>query len=477
MPSNDTAATSRFPDGFLWGVAAASYQVEGAAAEGGRTPSVWDQFARAPGRVAHGDTGDVACDQYHRYDEDSGLIADLGASAYRLSVSWSRVIPAAGGGVNDEGLDYYDRLVDSLLGRGVQPWVTLYHWDMPLWAYDRGGWLSREVCTRDFGAYAAAVAGRLGDRVRHWFTLNEPQVFLHHGHATGEHAPGLKLTPGELVRCAHHVLLAHGAATDALREHCQQKPTVGWAPVGGASVPLDPQNPADVEAARKDVLRVPPRVEGSRGDGWMFNNSWYADAIIEGHYPEDGLRHHGHNLPAGWEKDMELIHRKPDFYGVNIYQGRTVKAGEDGEPVGVPHATGGPRTAFDWPVTPEALYWGTRLLHERYGLPMYVTENGCAAMDWVHVDGKVHDAPRVDFLCRYLLSLRRAAADGADVRGYFQWSILDNFEWAEGYDKRFGLVHVDYATQKRTPKDSYHWYAEVIRTNGASLPGQVEPLR
>ena len=473
MPT-PTHPTAAFPADFIWGVAAASYQVEGAVAEGGRSPSVWDQFAHAPGRVAGGETGDVACDHYHRYDEDAALIAGLGASAYRLSISWPRVIPHADGRANDAGLDFYDRLVDALLDKGVKPWATLYHWDMPLWAYDRGGWLSREVSTTRFADYAAAVAGRLGDRVQYWFTLNEPQVFLHHGHAVGTHAPGLKLTPAELVRCAHHVLLAHGAATDALREHCPQEPTVGWAPVGGAAIPQNPDDPADVEAARRDVLGVPPDTKGS---WWLFNNSWYADPIIEGRYPEAGLLHHGRHLPAGWEKDLDLIHRKPDFYGVNIYQARTVKAGDDGQPVAVPPPVGGPRTTFGWPVTPDALYWGPRLLHERYGLPMYVTENGCAGMDWVHADGRVHDAHRIDFLARYLLSLRRAVADGADVRGYFQWSILDNFEWAEGYAKRFGLIHVDYATQRRTPKDSYHWFKDVIRTNGASLPADAAPLR
>ena len=445
-----------FPKNFVWGVAAAAYQIEGAAAEGGRVPSVWDTFCRKPGAIKDGDTGDVACDHYHRYEEDADLIADLGAKAYRLSIAWPRVMDLDGT-PNEEGLAFYDRLVDALLARGVTPWVTLFHWDFPQHLFERGGWLNRDA-VEWFAAYTRVVVDRLSDRVAHWFTLNEPQVFLQLGHGIGEHAPGMKYDTPDLLRCAHHAMMAHGRAVQIIREHGKTPAQVGLAPVGVSSVPAT-DSAADIEAARRDTFRVGDH------DGWLFNTPWFADPALLGHYPEDGLRLHGHHLPRGFEDDLKLIHQPVDFYGCNIYQCLSVKAGPDGDPVPVPQPTGGPQTMFRWPVTPDALYWGPKFLAERYGLPVYVTENGCAGMDWVHLDGKVHDAHRVDFLHRYLAAMQRAAEEGIDVRGYFQWSIMDNFEWSEGYQLRFGIIHVDYATQKRVPKDSYHWYQKVIAAN------------
>ncbi len=458
-----------FPDGFTWGVASAAYQVEGAAMEDGRGPSVWDAFSRRPGSVFEGHTGDVACNQYHRYPEDVRLIADLGAQAYRFSISWPRVMPEGTGSVNEAGLAYYDRLVDELLGRGVQPWATLYHWDMPLALFHRGGWLSPES-PRWFADYAAVIADRLGDRVKHWMTINEPQVFLDHGHISGTHAPGMKYSRPDALLASHHVLLAHGRAVIALRERCAEKPVIGWAPVGVCSCPAS-DDPRDVEAARQATLGV------HGGAGWAFNNAWFSDAAVLGRYPEDGLRAFGADAPDVRSGEMEIINQPLDFYGVNIYQAGSVAADRDGKPVGADFVRGYPRTMHQWPVTPDALYWGPRFLHERYKLPMYVTENGLASMDWVHADGKVHDAGRIDFLGRYLHALRRAVSEGVDVRGYFQWSIMDNYEWAEGYKMRFGLVYVDYDSLDRIPKDSYHWYADVIRSNGDTIPRSLSPLR
>ncbi|MCB9866330.1 MAG: beta-glucosidase [Phycisphaerales bacterium] len=458
----------RFPEGFEWGVAAAAYQIEGAADADGRGPSIWDTFAQTPQRVFHGHTGARACDHFHRFAEDADLIAGLGARAYRLSVSWPRVLPEGTGKVNEAGLGFYDRLVDALLARGVTPWITLFHWDMPQAVFDRGGWLNRASADW-FAEFAAVMADRLGDRVKHWFTINEPQVFLGLGHAGGEHAPGMRYALPEVLRACHHVLLAHGRAVSAIRAQGKQA-RVGWAPHGSIRYPLTVE-PADVEAARRATLGIPA------GDDWYFNTSWYADPALLGYYPEEGIVRFGSLLPTGFEDDYAAIHQPLDFFGVNIYQGHPTRADEAGNAVEQPRPPGYPHTMFHWPVEPEVLYWGPKFLHERYRLPIYITENGCAAMDWVHADGAVHDAPRVDYLCRHLLALRRAIADGADVRGYFHWSILDNFEWAEGYRMRFGLVYVDYATLERIPKDSYRWYQQVIRTNGACLPENPAPLR
>ena len=459
----------KFPDRFLWGVAAAAYQIEGATSVGGRGSSVWDEFATRPGAVFAGHTGDVACDHYHRYPEDVALISDLGARAYRLSISWSRVLPDGFGTPSEAGLDFYDRLIDALCARGIAPWVTLFHWDFPQALFSQGGWLNREVADW-FAEYARVVVDRLGDRVTHWMTLNEPQCFLGLGHETGLHAPGLRCSRPEMLRAIHHALLAHGKAVRAIRDTASGPTIVGWAPHGSIPYPATTDE-RDVSAARRAFESVPDH------DGWFFSNTWFSDPVVLGSYPADGLARFKAEMPRDFERDLPAIAEPLDFYGVNIYQGEPIEAGENGAPRGARRNAGYPQTMCHWPVEPAVLYWGPRFLHERYGLPMYITENGCASMDWVHVDGQVHDAPRIDFTTRYLLELRRAIADGADVRGYFHWSILDNFEWAEGYRMRFGLIYVDYATLERVPKDSYSWYQQVILSNGACLPEKAMPLR
>jgi beta-glucosidase len=447
-----------FPKGFVWGAAAASYQVEGAAYEDGKGPSVWDMMCRKDGAVWSGQTGDVACDHYHRYAEDAALMRELGLKAYRLSLSWPRIMPEGEGAVNAKGLDFYDRLIDALLAAGVAPWVTLFHWDYPYALYCRGGWLSRASADW-FAAYADVVVRRLGDRVTHWMTQNEPQCYIGLGLWEGRHAPGDRLGWAEVLRAAHHSMLGHGKAVQAMRAATPQPCRIGFAPVGVIKIPATAAA-ADVEAARAEMFAV-------RGRS-IWNNTWWMDPVLLGRYPEDGLAAYAGALPPVEAGDLETMRQPLDFFGTNIYNGAFVQAGAGG-PENVPYAAGFPLTAFKWPVTPDALYWGPRFFQERYGLPVVVTENGLSGADWVGVDGRVHDGHRIDFTTRYLRALGRAIDDGVDVRGYFHWSIMDNFEWAEGFKERFGLVHVDYETQKRTPKDSARWYAGVIAANGANL--------
>lgn len=460
----------QFPENFTWGVAAAAYQIEGAAAEDGKGPSVWDMFCRQPGKVLDGHTGNVACDHYHRYREDVGLMKQIGAAAYRFSISWPRVMPAGTGAVNAKGLDFYDKLVDELLAAGVRPWATLFHWDYPHGLFCRGGWLNRDSAEW-FADYAKVVVERLSDRVENWMTLNEPQCFIGFGHATGSNAPGLKLGTAECLRAAHHVLLAHGNAVRVLRAHAVKPAKIGWAPVGIVSLPAPDAGERDIEAARRAMVSV------AGGDAFsmamppnLWSNTWWGDPVVFGRYPEDGIEAAGAAMPEIRDGDMETISQPIDFYGANIYSGTFYQAGADGEPERVPHSSSTRLSAFKWPVVPESLRWGPRFLHERYKLPVVVTENGISLSDWVSLDGAVHDPQRIDFLHRYLAELSRGISEGADVRGYFQWSIMDNFEWAEGYKQRFGLVHVDYETQRRTLKDSAVWYRDFIAANGRISP-------
>lgn len=451
-----------FPEHFTWGVASSAYQIEGAREAGGRTPSVWDTFDSKPGNIFENHTAEHACRHFEHLEQDLDLIAGLGVKAYRFSISWPRVIPTPEGPPNDEGLRFYDRLVDGLLARGVQPFVTLYHWDHPQWMQDRGGWLNRESADW-FARYAAAVVDRLSDRVSYWMTLNEPQIFIGHGHIDGLHAPGLKLPRSDSLLAAHHALLAHGKAVETIRTRAKKPPQVGWAPVGDTVYPVD-DAPPSIEAARTLTFSI----RNPTGN-WAFCNTWFADPIVLGHYPEDGLRLFAGEAPKPRAGDMEQICQPLDFYGLNIYAGVPAAMDAQARPALLGFQPGNPRTFFNWPVTPQALYWGPRFIHERYGLPIYITENGLASMDWVHRDGSVADPGRIDYTARYLCELARAIRDGVDIRGYFHWSILDNFEWGEGYRMRFGLIHVDYQTFKRTPKMSYGWYRSLIASNGQNL--------
>jgi len=448
-----------FPKDFVWGAASASYQIEGAAYEDGKGLSVWDMMCHQAGKIWSGNTGDVACDHYHRYEEDARLMAEIGLKAYRLSISWPRVLPDGIGKINAKGLAFYDKLIDSLLENNAEPWVTLFHWDYPYALYCQGGWLNRDSADW-FAEYAKVIVDKLSDRVSHWMTQNEPQCFIGLGHQTGHHAPGLKLGFSDVLLATHHSLLAHGRAVQVIRTHAKIKPYIGAAPVGVVKIPYS-NTPGDIEAARKSMFSITAK------DCW--NNTWFADPMVFGRYPDDGIELFRKEMPEIKHGDMETICRPLDFYGANIYNGQLVRAKGDGTTETPPSPDGPPLTTMEWKVTPEALYWGPRFLYERYKLPIVVTENGMANCDWIHVDGKVHDPQRIDFLKRYLREYHRAMTDGVKAEGYFLWSIMDNFEWADGYKQRFGIVHVDYATGKRTLKDSAYWYKDVIKSNGNNL--------
>ncbi len=448
-----------FPKDFVWGAAAASYQVEGAACEDGKGLSVWDIFCRKPQAIRSGHTGAIACDHYHRYKEDVAAMKEIGLHAYRLSISWPRVIPEGTGTTNPKGLEFYDRLIDELLSACITPYVTLFHWDYPYELYRREGWLNAGSSDW-FAEYAKVVVDRLSDRVKHWITLNEPQCFIGLGHQNGQHAPGDKLAFAQVLRAGHNSLLAHGKAVQAIRAYSRADCRVGYAPVGEVRMP-ETNSAEDIQAARQAMFSIKAK------DCW--NNTWWMDPIFLGRYPEDGLKLFENDVPEIRDGDMETICQPLDFFGVNIYYGQKVRAGEKGLPEKLPCPAGHAQTAGHWPVMPESLYWGPKFFWERYKLPIIITENGMSNVDWISLDGKVHDPQRIDFLSRYLLELQKACEDDVDVRGYFLWSVMDNFEWAEGYKQRFGIIYIDYPSQKRILKDSAYWYKGVITSNGANI--------
>ena len=449
-----------FPDGFIWGAATASYQIEGAHDEDGRSPSIWDTFARTPGKVLGGDTGDVACDHYHRYAEDVALMSDLGLDAYRFSVAWPRVIPTGTGAVNRAGLDFYSRLVDRLLEHGIRPVVTLYHWDLPQALDDRGGWLNRESA-QWFADYSAAVVGALGDRVSHWTTLNEPWCSSVLSYAIGAHAPGHQ-DPLEAMVAAHHLMLAHGTAVPVIREHC---------PGAEVSITLNPSQvwgPEDGDERDADAVR--------RADNAL--NGLFFGPIFHGAYPDGFLDDTAHLTDHAFIRngDLRAMSAPLDNLGVNNYFPTRVRAARNSEESTnrMPGCAGvvetdprPPLTDMGGEMSPES----HRLILERSaresGLPIYITENGSAWPDTVSEDGEVHDPDRVSYLQEHLGAVADAVEDGVDIRGYFAWSLLDNFEWAYGYEKRFGIVHVDYDTLKRTVKDSGREYARIIAEHHA----------
>ena len=436
-----TALARRFPQGFLFGTATAAYQIEGAHDADGKGPSIWDTFCRKPGAISTGETGDVACDHYHRYREDVALLRDLGCDAYRLSISWPRVIPSGSGAVNEAGLAFYDRLVDELLKNGIQPFVTLYHWDLPQALQERGGWSSPETVAA-FGRYADLVARRLGDRVRNWMTLNEPEVVAYAGHWVGVHAPGMRDFK-TAVHVSHHLLLAHRAAAAAIRA------AQGDARVGIA-LNLSPCDPASDAAADAQAA--------ARMDGYL--NRWFLDPLFGRGYPKDMLELYQPYFDRGGELDR--YEGALDFLGVNYYARRIVRAG--GGPLRADRVDpeGAEHTAIGWEVHPASFRKLLVRVHRDYApRDMYVTENG-AAYDDVIVNDRVEDPARVAFLTRHFDAAAAAIADGVPLRGYFIWTLMDNFEWAHGTSKRFGIVHTDYATQRRRVKSSGDWYRRLI---------------
>jgi len=443
---------SSFPVNFVWGAATSAYQTEGAVDADGRGESIWDRFCAASGSIKDGTSGAVACDFYGKHRQDVDLMRSLGLDAFRFSVSWPRVLPAGRGPVNARGLDFYDRLVDELLAAGIEPYVNLFHWDLPQPLQDGGGWPVRSTAEA-FVEYAAVVGGRLGDRVGHWITHNEPACASWLGYGLGIHAPGHRST-AEALAAAHHLLLSHGWAVGELRRHAPR------AEVGIVidSWPVYPwtDSPEDVAAA-------------SLADGTM--NRWFFDALFRGEYPADMLEHFGREVPAIERGDLGVIATPLDFVGANNYSRRFVRASPDGgAPLDV-RAPSGELTAMGWEIYPAGIREVLTRLHREYGIrSLFVAENGAAFGDVRTHDGAIHDLERIKYFDAYLAEVAAAMADGVPVRGYFVWSLLDNFEWAEGYSKRFGLVFVDYPTLERIPKDSFYWYRDLIaRTRGVTL--------
>ncbi len=438
-----------FPQNFVWGCATAAYQIEGGAAEGGRGPSVWDTFSHTPGKTHNGDTGDVADDSYHRYKEDVRLLKDLGARGYRMSISWSRVFPEGKGEPNPIGLDYYNRVIDELLANNITPYITLFHWDLPQAL--PGGWQSRDTCLA-FAEYAGFIARHFSDRVHHFMTINEFTCFTDLGYREGRFAPGLKLSDGEANQVRHHGILAHGLGVQAIRANAKDAVQVGLAENARVFAPVI-EDDANIEAARHAT---------------RMENAAFLTTVMEGKYPEFYLEREGENAPKAEPGDMKAIGSPLDFVGHNVYQPEYVCA--DASPHGyriekLPDSY--PHMYSPWiTLGPEGIYWAVRnvcdLWHPK---ALYITENGCSSDDVVTPEGQINDIDRLMFLRNYLTHLQRATSEGYPVKGYFLWSLLDNFEWADGYSKRFGIHYVDFQTEKRTPKLSAEWYRQVIARN------------
>jgi beta-glucosidase len=444
------ASLLQFPPNFLWGCATAAYQIEGAVSEDGRKPSVWDTFSHTPGKTFQGETGDVADDSYHRYKEDVKLLKNLGVGGYRLSISWSRIFPDGTGQPNQKGLDYYQRVVDELLKNNIAPYITLFHWDLPQAL--PGGWQSRDTA-KAFGDYAGYIAGKLSDRVGHFFTTNEFVCFTDLGYKIGQFAPGLKLPAAEVNQVRHHAVLAHGMAVRAIRANAKSGTQVGLAENATVFVPVI-ESREHIEAAQRATR------EG---------NAPFLTAVMEGKYTDHYLEHEGANAPKVEAGDMEIVGSPLDFVGLNVYTPEYVRA-DSSSPLGFKverRQASYPHMASPWLfIGPEVIYWAVRNVSEVWKPPaVYITENGCSADDVITADGRIEDTDRVMYLRNHLTHLHRAASEGYPIKGYFLWSLLDNYEWADGYSKRFGIHYVDFKTQTRTPKLSAEWYREVISRN------------
>lgn len=438
---------------FVWGAASASYQVEGGRNEDGKSPSIWDDFAHDK-KCYRDQTGDVACDHYHRFEEDVSLMKELGLKAYRFSVSWPRVMPAPGV-VNEKGISFYNRLIDRLIESGIKPMLTLYHWDMPTWVYEKGGFLNKDTI-KYFSDYTSVVAERFGDRVKTFITINEPQCVLHGGLYSDGLAPGIKLTLRDLLKAGHNLLLCHGAAVKILRKKVKNA-EIGMATCGWVTCPSDDSEESET-AAYNDFFKV-----------WkeepMNCMSVLADPVYLGDYPKKYYEYFKDELPEITKDDLKLISAPLDFIGQNMYSGFYM----NGKGEIAPFKDGSSQNSIGWDDIPESVYWGLKFLFKRYNKPIVITENGTAQNDRVCLDGKVHDFYRIDHTARYLLQMKKAADEGIPVNGYYHWAFTDNFEWRCGFSKRFGLVYVDYETQERIKKDSFYFYSKVIETNGEIL--------
>ncbi|RRA48796.1 GH1 family beta-glucosidase [Acidipila sp. EB88] len=447
MPSGE-----KFPEGFLWGSATASYQVEGAVKEDGRGTTIWDTFAHTPGKTHDGDTGDVADDDYHRYKEDIGVMKELGLKSCRFSVAWSRIFPSGTGTPNPKGLDHYHRFVDALLEAGIAPYCTLYHWDLPQALEDKGGWQSKDT-SKAYADYAGYTAGKLSDKVKNFMTMNEIRSFTELGYGNGRHAPGLQIGKKGLAQVNHNAVLGHGLGVKAIRAQAKAGTLVGLADNATVTCPVI-ANAEHIEAARH---------------AYREENAMYLNVIMTGKYTDAYLKMLGADAPQTTPDELQTIASPLDFVGLNVYQPTWVmadKSKETGYSV-VPKPSSYPHMFSDWlDIGPEALYWSPKLAHELYGIKtLYITENGASSDDKLTADGQILDTDRTMYLRNYIRNLQKAVAEGVPVKGYFLWSLLDNYEWADGYQKRFGITYVDFETQKRTPKLSSRFYKSVIEAN------------
>jgi beta-glucosidase len=451
QPSPTSNLARTFPPGFLWGSATASYQVEGAVHEAGRGPSIWDTFSHTPGKTDNSDTGDIADDYFHRYRQDIQWMKELGLKTFRFSVAWTRIFPTGTGAPNPQGFDFYNQMIDALLEAGIQPFCTLYHWDLPQPLQDRGGWENRDTA-KAFADYAGYTVGKLSDKVKHFMTMNEMRTFVEQGYGLGVHAPGLQLDQKRLAQLTHYVVLGHGLGLQAIRAHGRADTKAGIA--DNLTPPIPIYETAEHVAAARVALRE--------------ENAMFLTVLQEGRYTDLYLKRLGKNAPQFTAEEMAIIGGPMDFTGLNIYQPSFVRAdnSEAGYAV-LPDPSSYPHMLSSWlTIGPEGLYWGPKLVAETWNVKdIYITENGASSADVIAPDGEVYDTDRVMFLRNYLTHLQRAIAEGVPVKGYFLWSLLDNFEWADGYKKRFGISYVDFKTQKRTPKLSAHFYKQVIASN------------
>lgn len=449
-----TGSNIQFPQNFIWGAATASYQIEGAWNEDGKGESIWDRFSHTPGKIANADTGDIACDHYHRFREDVKLMKQLNLGAYRFSISWPRVLPTGKGNLNQKGIDFYSRLVDELLTHNIQPWATLYHWDLPQYLQEAGGWANRDV-SKYFADYAYQMCEKLGDRVKNWMTINEPWCVAVFGNFTGDHAPGFR-DERIALQVSHGLMLGHGLALRAMRD--SRSDIKSGIVINLSPAYTEPETDSTLDFVIAEKL-------------WQRHGQWFLNPILKGEYPQELLYQYGKNAPQIESGDMEIISTPQDFLGVNYYFREVYGANGRVFPI-----RGSEYTDMEWEVHPPAFHRMLNRLRLDYkSLPkLYITENGAAFKDTVLADGSVNDQPRLDYLRDHLYAVNMAMKDGVDIGGYFAWSLLDNFEWAFGYDKRFGLIHVDYETQERTIKASGKWYARVAESHQLELA--VEPL-
>lgn len=449
-----------FTKDFLWGAASAAYQIEGAYLEDGKGMGIWDTFGQEKGYIAHDENGNIACDHYHRFKEDVALMKEIGLKSYRFSVSWPRVMPKGHGEVNRKGLQFYIDLVEELLSAGIIPIITLYHWDLPTALYEQGGWKNPKI-VQWFKEYTDIISKTFAGKIQYWLTFNEPQVFAGFGYKAGFDAPFEKVTDEEFMLISKHIFLAHGKAVQTIRRNCPVDVKVGFSPTNACVIPKE-HTEESIEEARQLSFAM------DKGF-YFFSIAWWSDPMIKGEFSKEAKELFGDKLITITNEEWETIAQPLDFYGFNIYMSKTVPS--DNPPFNYKRDEycGSPRTTMEWSVTPEVMYWCCKFLYERYGLPLIITENGMSNTDWVSLDGKVHDPARIDFVHRYLQYLKKAADEGIPVLGYLYWSVMDNFEWTRGYDKRFGLIYVDYRTLERTIKDSAYWYREVIQSNGEIL--------